>query len=66
MIQGYHVFKDLATYVSIQIMMKNLHALVNLVHNLSDPYVVAVKKGISGDALVGRVLDQYLQYVLCL
>ena len=35
--------------------------------NLSDPYMVAVKKEISGDAvIVGCVLDQYLQYFLYL
>ena len=40
---------------------------MNLVANLSDPYIGAMKKEISGDAvIVGHVLDQYLQYVLYL
>ena len=35
--------------------------------NLSDPYMVAVKREISGDAvIIGCVLDQYLQYILYL
>ena len=57
----------LKTYLLIQIMTKNLSVFVTLVKYLSDPYVVTVKKEIYGDAvIVGRVLDQYLQYVLYL
>ena len=52
------------TYVLIWIMTMNLSVFANLVHNLSNPYVVAVKKEISGDTVVvGRVLDQSLLYL---
>ena len=59
MIWGYHVFKDLHIYWS----RLWRRTWVCEPGNLSDPYMVAVKKEISGDAvIVGCVLDQYLQY----
>ena len=39
------------TCVLIRIMTMNLSVFANLVHNLSNPYVVAVKKEISGDTV---------------
>ena len=61
MIQGYHVFKDLCTDPDCD---EELECVCEP-FNLSDLYVVAVKKEISGDAVVvGHVLDQCLQYVL--
>ena len=63
MIRGYHVFKDLCTDSDYD---EELECVCEP-GNLSDPYVVAVKKEISGDAVVvGHVLDKYLQYALYL
>ena len=63
MIRGYHVFKDICTDPDYD---EELECVCEP-GNLSDPYVVAVKKEISGDAVVvGHVLDKYLQYALYL
>ena len=63
MIRGYHVFKDLCTNPDYD---EELECVCEP-GNLSITYMVAVKKEISGDAvIVGHVLDQYLQYVVYL
>ena len=55
--EGYHVFKDLCTNPDYD---EEFECVCE-----PDAYAVAVKKEISGDAVVvGHILDQYFQYFL--